>query len=108
MPLSSRNSCAALSPATGPGGGGAPRGARACRAAQAAAGRLAERRGQLHQGAPLAAGDPPVRVPVKAPNLRDENVVKGTFRWRARTRGPVRKIEVVIDGKVRFRAPRAP
>jgi N-acetyl-anhydromuramyl-L-alanine amidase AmpD len=50
----------------------------------------------------------PVRVTVKAPNLRDGKIVKGTFRWRARTSGPVRKIEVVIDGKVRFRDLRAP
>jgi len=50
----------------------------------------------------------PVRVKVTAPNLRDGKVVKGTFRWRARTTGPVRKVEVVIDGKVRLRDLRAP
>ena len=50
----------------------------------------------------------PVRVTVKAPNLRNGKVVKGTFRWRARTTGPVRKVEVVVDGKVRFRDRRAP
>jgi N-acetyl-anhydromuramyl-L-alanine amidase AmpD len=50
----------------------------------------------------------PVRVTVKAPNLRDRQVVKGTFRWRARTTGPVRKVDVVIDGKVRLRDLRAP
>jgi hypothetical protein len=35
-------------------------------------------------------------------------VVKGTFRWRAKTTGPVRKVEVLIDGKVRLRDLRAP
>jgi N-acetyl-anhydromuramyl-L-alanine amidase AmpD len=50
----------------------------------------------------------PVRVTVTAPNLRDRQVVKGTFRWRARTTGPVRKVEVVVDGKVRLRDRKAP
>ena len=50
----------------------------------------------------------PVRVAVKAPNLRDGKIVKGAFRWRAKTTGPVRKVEVLIDGKVRLRDLRAP
>jgi hypothetical protein len=50
----------------------------------------------------------PVRVTVRAPNLRNGQLVKGTFRWRARTTGPVRKVEVVIDGKVRLRDLKAP
>lgn len=50
----------------------------------------------------------PVRVSVAAPNLRDGKVIKGAFRWRARTTGPVRKVEVLIDGKVRLRDLRAP
>jgi N-acetyl-anhydromuramyl-L-alanine amidase AmpD len=50
----------------------------------------------------------PVRVTVAAPNLRDGKVIKGAFRWRARTTGPVRKVEVVVDGKVRLRDLRAP
>ncbi len=50
----------------------------------------------------------PVRVTVAAPNLRNGRVVKGTFRWRARTTGPVKKVEVVIDGKVRLRDRKAP
>jgi N-acetyl-anhydromuramyl-L-alanine amidase AmpD len=50
----------------------------------------------------------PVRVTVAAPNLRDGKTVKGTFRWRAKTTGPVRKVEVLIDGKVRLRDLRAP
>ena len=50
----------------------------------------------------------PVRVTVAAPNLRNGKVVKGTFRWRAKTTGPVRKVEVVVDGKVRLRDLKAP
>ena len=50
----------------------------------------------------------PVHITVRAPNLRNGQVVKGTFRWRAKTSGPVRKVEVVIDGKVRLRDLRAP
>jgi len=50
----------------------------------------------------------PVRVTVRAPNLRNGQLVKGTFRWRARTTGPVRKVEVVVDGKVRLRDLKAP
>ncbi|HEV8249631.1 MAG TPA: N-acetylmuramoyl-L-alanine amidase [Gaiellaceae bacterium] len=50
----------------------------------------------------------PVHITVRAPNLRNGQLVKGTFRWRARTTGPVRKVEVVIDGKVRLRDLRAP
>ena len=50
----------------------------------------------------------PVRVTVTAPNLRDGRIVRGTFRWRARTTGPVRKVEVAVDGKVRLRDLRVP
>ncbi|MEX0673795.1 MAG: N-acetylmuramoyl-L-alanine amidase [Gaiellaceae bacterium] len=50
----------------------------------------------------------PVRVTVAAPNLRDGKVVKGAFRWRARTTGPVRKVDVLVDGKVRLRDLKAP
>jgi N-acetyl-anhydromuramyl-L-alanine amidase AmpD len=50
----------------------------------------------------------PVRVTVAAPNLRNGKVVRGTFRWRARTTGPVRKVEVLVDGKVRLRDLKAP
>jgi N-acetyl-anhydromuramyl-L-alanine amidase AmpD len=50
----------------------------------------------------------PVHVTVRAPNLRNGQLVKGTFRWRARTTGPVRKVEVVVDGKVRLRDLKAP
>ena len=50
----------------------------------------------------------PVHLTVRAPNLRNGQLVKGTFRWRARTTGPVRKVEVVIDGRIRLRDLRAP
>src|SRR5215211_4161452 len=50
----------------------------------------------------------PVHVTVRAPNLRNGQLVKGTFRWRARTTGPVRKVEVLVDGKVRLRDLKAP
>ena len=50
----------------------------------------------------------PVHVTVRAPNLRNGQVVKGTFRWRAKTTGPVRKVEVLVDGKVRLRDLRVP
>jgi len=50
----------------------------------------------------------PVHITVRAPNLRNGQLVKGTFRWRARTTGPVRKVEVLVDGKVRLRDLRAP
>jgi N-acetyl-anhydromuramyl-L-alanine amidase AmpD len=47
-------------------------------------------------------------VTVTAPNLRNGKVVKGLARWRARTTGPVRKVEVLVDGKLRFRDLRSP
>jgi hypothetical protein len=50
----------------------------------------------------------PIRVSVWAPNLRNGQVVKGTFRWRAKTKGPVRRVEVAVDGKVRLRDLRVP
>ena len=50
----------------------------------------------------------PVHVAIRAPNLRNGQRINGTFRWRARTTGPVRKVEVVIDGKVRLRDLKAP
>jgi N-acetyl-anhydromuramyl-L-alanine amidase AmpD len=50
----------------------------------------------------------PVHITVSAPNLRNGQLLKGTFRWRAKTTGPVRKVQVVVDGKVRLRDLRAP
>jgi N-acetyl-anhydromuramyl-L-alanine amidase AmpD len=50
----------------------------------------------------------PVHITVRAPNLRNGQTVKGTLRWRATTTGPVRKVEVVVDGKVRLRDLRTP
>jgi N-acetyl-anhydromuramyl-L-alanine amidase AmpD len=51
---------------------------------------------------------PPQPVTVTSPNLRSGKVVKGLARWRARTTGPVRKVEVLVDGKLRFRDLKAP
>jgi N-acetyl-anhydromuramyl-L-alanine amidase AmpD len=50
----------------------------------------------------------PVHITVRAPNLRNGKTLRGTFHWRAKTTGPVRKVEVVIDGNVRLRDLRAP
>ncbi|MEX2210154.1 MAG: N-acetylmuramoyl-L-alanine amidase [Gaiellaceae bacterium] len=50
----------------------------------------------------------PVRVTVTAPNLRNGKLVKGAFRWRARTSGPVRKVEVWVEGTRRLRDLKAP
>jgi hypothetical protein len=50
----------------------------------------------------------PVHVTVRAPNLRDGQVVMGAVRWRAKTTGPVAKVDVLVDGKVRMRDLKAP
>ena len=50
----------------------------------------------------------PVHVTVKAPNLHDGQRVKGVFRWRAKTTGPVHKVEVLIDGRVTLRDLKVP
>ena len=50
----------------------------------------------------------PVHISVTAPNLRNGKLLRGTFRWRAKTTGPVKKVEVAVDGKVRLRDLRRP
>jgi N-acetylmuramoyl-L-alanine amidase/Bacterial Ig domain len=48
---------------------------------------------------------PPVRLRVDALVAR---VAAGTVPWRARVRGPVRRVDFLVDGKLRWRDRRAP
>jgi hypothetical protein len=48
---------------------------------------------------------PPVRLRVDASVPR---VAAGTVQWRARVRGPVKRVDFLVDGKLRWRDGRAP
>jgi N-acetylmuramoyl-L-alanine amidase len=48
---------------------------------------------------------PPVRLRVNAVVPR---IARGTVQWRARVRGPVRRVDFLVDGKLRWRDRRAP
>ena len=48
---------------------------------------------------------PPVRLRVNAVVPR---VARGTVQWRARVRGPVHRVDFLVDGKLRWRDRRAP
>jgi len=48
---------------------------------------------------------PPVRLRVDAAVPR---VAAGTVQWRARVRGPVKRVDFLVDGKLRWRDGRAP
>lgn len=50
----------------------------------------------------------PARVTIERTNLRDRQLVKGAFPWRAKTSGPVRLVEVRVDGKLLLRDRSAP
>jgi N-acetyl-anhydromuramyl-L-alanine amidase AmpD len=50
----------------------------------------------------------PVRLRVESGTLFDGQRVKGVVPWRARVKGPVRRVEVRVDGRLVLRDRRAP
>ena len=50
----------------------------------------------------------PVRLTIDRANLRDNQLLKGAFPWRVKTKGPVRRVELRVDGKLLLRDRSAP
>jgi N-acetyl-anhydromuramyl-L-alanine amidase AmpD len=51
---------------------------------------------------------PPVRLGIASTTLYDGQIVAGTVPWRAHTKGPVTRVDFLVDGRVRRSDRRAP